>query len=79
MIRERLNINKPKLQQDKPTRWNSTLYMLQTIYKQKMALAPYATKHSAITMVTPNQIELTRKIVAVLKPVEEITEMILYY
>ena len=27
-IQDRLDINKHKLQQDKPTRWNSTLYML---------------------------------------------------
>ena len=49
-IRERLDINKRKLQQDEPTRWNSTLYMLQTIYEQKMALAAYATEHGGITM-----------------------------
>ena len=76
-IRERLDINKHKLQQDEPTRWNSTLYILQTIYKQKMTLAAYATEHGGITMVTtPNQIELIRKLVAVLEPVEEITKMI---
>ena len=66
-IRERLDINKRKLQQDEPTRWNSTLYMLQTIYKQKMVLAAYATEHGGITMITPNQIELIRKLVAVLE------------
>lgn len=53
-IRERLDIKKHKLQQDEPTRWNSTLYMLQTIYEQKMALAAYATGHGGITMLTPN-------------------------
>ena len=41
-----------------------------------MALAAYATEHGGITMVTPNQIELIRKLVAVLEPVEEITKMI---
>ena len=61
-IRERLDITKHKLQQDKPTRWNSTLYMLQTIYKQKMALAAYATEHGGITMLTLNQIDLTRNL-----------------
>ena len=75
-IRERLDIKKHRLQQDKPTRWNSTLYMLQTIYEQKMALAAYATEHGGITMLSPNQIELTRKLIAALEPVEEITKMI---
>ena len=50
--------------------------MLQTVYEQKMALAAYATKHGGITMLTPNQIDLTRKIIAALEPVEEITKMI---
>ena len=50
--------------------------MLQTVYEQKMALAAYATEHSGITMLTPNQTDLTRKIIAVLEPVEEITKMI---
>ena len=75
-IRERLDITKRKLQQDKPTRWNSTLYMLQTIYEQKMALAAYATEHGGITMLTLNQIKLTRKLIAALEPVEEISKMI---
>ena len=49
--------------------------MLQTINEQ-MALATYATEHGGITMLTPNQIELTRKIIAAPEPVEEITKMI---
>ena len=72
-IRERLDIKKHK---DEPTQWNSTLYMLQTFYEQKMALAAYATEHSGITMLTPNQTDLTRKIIAALEPIEEITKMI---
>ena len=41
-----------------------------------MALAAYATEHGGIMMLTPNQIELTRKIITALEPVEEITKMI---
>ena len=41
-----------------------------------MALAAYATEHGGITMLTPNQIELTRKLIAALEPVKEITKMI---
>ena len=50
--------------------------MLQTIFEQKMALAAYTTEHGSITMPTPNQIYLTRKLIAALEPVEEITKMI---
>ena len=35
-ICECLGIDKHKLQQDEPTRWNSTLYMLESVHKQKM-------------------------------------------
>ena len=49
--------------------------MLQTIFEQKTALAAYATEHGGITMLTPNQIELTRKLIVALEPVEEITKM----
>ena len=41
-----------------------------------MALATYATEHGGITMLTSNQIELTRKLIAALEPVKEITKMI---
>ena len=34
-------------------RWNSTLYMLQTIYEQKTALAAYATEHASIQCFLP--------------------------
>ena len=41
-----------------------------------MALAAYATEHGGIIMLTLNQIELTRKLIAALEPVEKITKMI---
>ena len=50
--------------------------MLQTIFEQKMALAAYTTEYGGITMLTPNQIDLTRKLIAALEPVEEITKLI---
>ena len=50
--------------------------MLQTIFEQKMALVAYTTEYGGITMLTPNQIDLTRKLIAALEPVEEITKMI---
>jgi len=37
-----------------------------------MALAAYATEHSGITMLISDQIELTRKLIAALEPLEEV-------
>ena len=47
-IRGRFDIPKHKLQQDETTRWNSTLFMLDSICEQKMAIAAYATEHGGI-------------------------------
>ena len=70
-------MDKHRLVQDEPTRWNSSLYMLQSIYTQKMALAAYTTEYDSINMLTTHQLELVRKIIAVLESVEEITKLIL--
>ena len=70
-----LGITQNHLKQDKPTRWNSTLYMLQSVLKQKMALAAYGAEHT-ISHLTPNQWDLVEKIVVVLNPVEVITQSI---
>ena len=43
--------------------------------EQKMALAVYATENN-IPQLTPNQLEIARKMVMVLSPVEEITQSI---
>ena len=75
-IQDKLSMDKHRLVQDEPTRWNSSLYMLQSIYTQKMALAAYATEYDSINMLTTHQLELVRKIIAVLEPVEEITKLI---
>lgn len=64
-----------RLKQDEPTRWNSTLYMLQTIKEQTMALAAHATEY-AILQLTPNQLDLTSKIIAALHPIEKITKSV---
>ena len=49
-----------------------------TCYNQhtKMALAAYATEYGSITMLSTHQLDLIRKVIATLKPVEEITKMI---
>ena len=74
-IQENLQLPKHKLKQDVVTRWNSTLYMLESILEQKMALAAYAAENN-IQHLAANQLEMARKMVLVLSPVEEITQAI---
>lgn len=62
--------------QDEPTRWNSTLHMLQRILEQKMALAAYATENST-PQLTQNQLNIANEVVQVLLPVDEITNSVL--
>jgi len=74
-IQESLNLPQHRLIQDEPTRWNSSLYMMQRILEQKAALAVYATEKSVIQL-TSHQLDLAAKVVAVLSPIEEVTKSI---
>ena len=49
--------------------------MLQSIAEQKMALAAYSTE-SDIPLLTPYQLGLISKVIAVLNPIQEITKSI---
>ena len=60
VIHQNLGLPQHRLVQDEPTRWNSSLYMLQKILEQKMSLAAYATEHS-IVQLTSYQLELVTK------------------
>ena len=51
------------------------LYMLHSIAEQKMALAAYSTEGN-IPPLTPYQLDLIGKVIAVLNPIEEITKSI---
>lgn len=73
VIQETLGLPQHQLIQDEPTRWNSSLCMLQRLFEQKMAIAAYATEHS-IVQLTAHQLQLATKIVAVLSPIEEMTK-----
>ena len=72
-IQPNLSLPLHQLKQDEPTRWNSTLYMLQSIIEQKMTLAAYSTQYD-IVQLSSYQLDLASKIVAVLSLVEEITK-----
>ena len=72
-IQQQLDISEHKLKQDEPTRWNSTLYMLQSVVKQRMSLAAYGSDRS-IPVLTATQLDIANKVINVLSPVEEITK-----
>ena len=54
-----------QLKQDVVTKWNSTLYTLESILEQKMALAAYAADN--IQHLTANQLGMARRMVLVLE------------
>ena len=46
------------------------------VYKQKISLAAYATEPGVITMLNSNQLNIARKIISAIKPVEKITKIV---
>ena len=64
-IQECLDIPQHRLQQDIRTRWNSSLHMVQSLIKQRMALAAYSTE-SDILDLSATQLDLAEKVVAAL-------------
>ena len=68
------NINCSKMNQHNGTQHSSCLNP--SIYGQKMALAAYATEHGDITMLNSHQLDIIRKLIVLLKPIEEVTKMI---
>ena len=74
-IQTNLGIPQHRLQQDEPTRWNSSLFMLQKIKEQKMALAAYASEYD-ISQLTAHQLDLVNKLISALSPIEELTNSI---
>ena len=71
-IQQNLGLPQHWLQQDVFTRWNSTLYILQMVAEQKMALAAYTTEYS-IPQLTANQLDIVGKVITALSLIEEIT------
>ncbi|KAM4795879.1 zinc finger BED domain-containing protein 4-like [Rhinophrynus dorsalis] len=65
-----------RLQQDVPTRWNSTFYMLQSFLEQKRALGLYASEYELPATLTPNQWSLMEKTLNILSPFEELTRQV---
>ena len=74
-IQENLDLSQHTLKQDVSTRWNSILYMIQSILERKMALATYAAKNDS-PQLTASQLEIAWKITLVLAPIEDIAQTI---
>jgi len=74
-IQQNLGLPQHRLQPDVSTRWNLTLYMLQVVAEQKMALSVYATEYS-IPQLTANQLDIVGKVITALSPIEEITKAV---
>ena len=72
-IQRRLKLPEHHLKQDEPTRWNSSLYMLQSVMEQKMALAAYGSDKS-ISVLTSTQLDIATKVISILSPIIEITK-----
>ncbi|KAM4560530.1 zinc finger BED domain-containing protein 4-like [Odontesthes bonariensis] len=72
-IQMELNVDVRRLQQDVQTRWNSSLYMLQSLLQQQRALSVYAAERSLPATLTATHWELMTKTAEVLSPFEELT------
>ena len=75
-IQENLQLPVHCLKRDEPIHWNSTLYMLQVLIEQKMALAANASEYCDIVPLTSIQLDIATKVVKVLGMVEEMTRSI---
>ncbi|XP_055063027.2 zinc finger BED domain-containing protein 4-like [Misgurnus anguillicaudatus] len=65
---------KKRLQQDVPTRWDSTYYMLSSLMEQKHALGAYAVDYELPVTLTSYQWGLIENILTVLAPFEVLTK-----
>ncbi|XP_035984217.1 zinc finger BED domain-containing protein 4-like [Fundulus heteroclitus] len=65
-----------RLQQDVPTRWNSTVNMLQSLMEQKRALGAYGADYDLPSMFTGSQWKLVENMISLLAPFEELTHQI---
>ncbi|KAK7122932.1 hypothetical protein R3I94_019901 [Phoxinus phoxinus] len=72
-IQEEFDLPRHSIIQAVPTRWNSTLHMLQRMLEQKRALNIYAGEHGKFTTPTADQWALISNLIETLGPIEEVT------
>lgn len=75
-IQKQLGQDPKRLQQDVPTRWNSTLYMLRSLLEQKRALCTYGADYDLPATLTASQWKLVENMISLLAPFEELTNQI---
>lgn len=73
-LQEKLNQPKLKMIQECVTRWNSTLYMLERVLKNKDSLCLYASTNNKISQLTSEEWITVEKLITLLRPFEEITK-----
>ncbi|XP_040271834.1 LOW QUALITY PROTEIN: zinc finger BED domain-containing protein 4-like [Bufo bufo] len=72
-IQSDLGLPQNSLIQAVPTRWNSTLHMLQRMLEQKRALSIYAGEHGGYSCPNADQWEIVANLIQTLLPIEEVT------
>lgn len=72
-IQEQLGLPTHGLIQAVPTRWNSTLHMLQRMLEQKRALNVYGGEHGHVTCLSAAQWDIVANLLETLTPLEELT------
>lgn len=75
-IQAQLGQPRKRLQQDVSTRWNSTVYMLQSLMEQRRAIGVYAAEYELPATFTAHQWELIDNVLTILAPFEELTKEI---
>ena len=75
-IQASLGLPQHRLRQDVSTRWNSTLYMLESISEQRMALAAFSAECSDVPQLSAYQLTILDKVITILKPIEDITQSV---
>lgn len=75
-IQKEVNMPVKKLQQDVPTRRNSTYYMMQSLVEQKRALSAYAADYELPATLNATQWGILEKMTNLLEPFEQLTKAI---
>ncbi|XP_073710442.1 zinc finger BED domain-containing protein 4-like [Misgurnus anguillicaudatus] len=72
-LQKQLGMKEMRLQQDVPTRWNSTFYMLRSLLDQRRALAAYAVDFQLPAFLSIQQWTLIENMMTILDPCEQLT------
>uniref|UniRef100_A0AAQ5YIA3 BED-type domain-containing protein n=1 Tax=Amphiprion ocellaris TaxID=80972 RepID=A0AAQ5YIA3_AMPOC len=72
-IQSDLGLPQHAILQDVPTRWNSSLHMMQRMLEQKRALNVYSGENGKFTTLSADQWKLVSNVIDTLAPFEEIT------